>query len=126
MNIISPAQKNYLFFRKIHVGRTYMLPRNGFTAYAAPGSKGERIDTNPFTKSLDASPVELIEIQGRFAKVKFLHSCKGKRPEFWIKCIDLEYRGMMASLIMFLMLALPFSVYNIFQLCKSFRKGESK
>lgn len=111
-------QSNYLLFRKLNIGSIYILPRWGFVAYANPESNGEYFDTNPFTKSLDAQPVELIELKDDFAKVKFIHSCKGKRPEFWLERFDLEYRGMVESFLLTLVMFIPFSIYNIGVWCK--------
>lgn len=107
-------QKISFMFRKLKVGSIYMLPSFGFTAYSSPNGASEYIDTNPFTKSLDSQPVELIEMDGSYCKVKFIESRKGKRPEFWIRASDVAYRGIIGGLIFAAIASVPYMAYNMF------------
>ena len=66
-----------------------------------------------FKYTTDSKEVELIELKDDFARVKFIHSWKGKRPEFWLERFDLEYRGTMECFLLSLVMVIPFSIYNI-------------
>lgn len=109
--MLTQRQKDFCAKRKIRKGWTYMLPRFGFTAYPVPSySCGEYINTNPFTKSLDFSPVTVLGEKDGFYKVKF----DGRREmPFYVSKSEMEFRGVFITLILRGLLWPFFSLYNI-------------
>jgi len=91
-----------------------MLPRFGFTAYQVPSYlHGEYISTNPFTKSLDYSYVEVIDEVDGFYKLKFQNSKPGER-HFYLSKSEMEFRGVWTTMILRVLMWPVFSIYNIF------------
>lgn len=111
--MITERQREFCEKRRIKIGFTYLLPRFGFTAYPSPSYRfSERIDTNPFTRSLDGSPVEVLSEVDGFYKVRFANKRPGE-PDFYLMKHEMEMRGVFTMLLLRILLWPVFTVYNL-------------
>jgi len=111
---LTEGQKKFCSERTIKVGGVKMLPRFGFTAYSYPGGERVYMDTNPFTKSLDSSPVIVIEEDSGFYKVKFANA-RSYEPPFYVRDYEMEGRAAIEMLFLRIFLWPFFTIYNLFR-----------
>lgn len=125
MKLLTDKQKQFLSRREIKVGNFYSFPTFGFDVYAEPNySSGERMDTNPFTKSLAKEFFKVKEITGDFCKGNFQHRPKGR--DFYLTTEQLSKRDSFVVLLLSIFLFIPFLVYNIFKGDVSFKSEDKK
>lgn len=119
-------QKEYISKRKLKVGGICMLPRWGFTAYASPNyGDYQYFDTNPFTKSLDNHPIQIVSLSGSFVEVKFLNKRFGKADKhWWMLNTQLEQRDVVEKGLLLCVCIVPFMLVNAYR--KVFSKGDTK
>lgn len=114
--MLTSKQKHFLFFRNLKEGSVVLLPQMGFSVWAEPNflSKTEWVNTNPFTKSLNGSPVVVQEIVNQFVKVKFIDN-KTPNLDFYLLKTDLEIRAMVEIIFLSFFCVLAFFIYNLFK-----------
>lgn len=116
MNWLTDGQKEFLIKQEIKVGNVCMLPRWGFAVYGSPEyGDYQWLDTNPFTKSLDDQPIKVLEVQDNFIKVEFLKKRRKASTPFWLLKSEIEVRSFTETVILTILCAIPFTVYNLFK-----------
>lgn len=126
MKLLTDKQKQFLSRREIKVGSFYSFPAFGFDFYAEPNySSGARMDTNPFTKSLQNEFFVVKEIiNGEFCRGNFQYRPKGY--DFYITHEQLSKRDSMPKLLLSILLFIPFFIYNLFKGEVSFKNDDKK
>lgn len=111
MKFFTKKQKNWLLSRNIKVGKPYTFPKFGFSIYETPNySSGERIDTNPFTKSLEH---EMFLVKGEtdgFLRGNFYY--KPHHTDFYLTRFSLEERSGIEILFLIITCFIPLVLYN--------------
>lgn len=107
-------QMQWLLYREIKTGKAYMFPRFGFTVYDKPSyaSDFEKLDTNPFTKSLDHHRFLVKEEVNGFFRGNF-----ERRPlssDFYISVDEMSSRGTLEWLFLLTICYIPMVIYNYF------------
>jgi len=111
--VLTDGQRSFLVRKNIKVGNMYQFPMFGFHVYpSASYEHGEKLDTNPFTKSLASQFFVVKEITGDFVRGNF-HE-RPKNPDFYLTVSELQSRSLFEMFVMFLVLVIPFSLYNLF------------
>lgn len=115
MKFLTENQKHFILYRTIKVNGLYMFPAFGFTAYQLPDyDKGIDIDTNPFTKSLGQESFIAKEITPNgFVRGNFYR--KPVNPDFYLLKHELESRGLIEMGLYYIVLLVPFCIYNLFR-----------
>lgn len=111
MKFLTTKQKQWLVRKTIKENDFYMFPRFGFTVYLEPNySSGERIHTNPFTKSLDNEMFLVKEKVNGFCKGNFYNNPKGR--DMYLSEQELAKRGLIETLFLFIISFIPMYIYN--------------
>jgi hypothetical protein len=111
MNFLTQKQKTWIVRKTIKVGGLYRFPSFGFTVYAEPNYlSGERIDTNPFTKSLEGEMFIVKDIQNGFCRGNFER--KPKFLDMYLTEEELSRRDLIEVLFLFTISFIPLVVYN--------------
>jgi hypothetical protein len=114
MGLLTTKQKLWFLTKTIKVGGFYSFPPMGFTVYSEPNySSGLKVDTNPFTKSLDGEFFLVKEITNGFCKGNFYENPKG--PDIYLTEDELSRRGLIEMLLLFLITSIPLIIYNRFK-----------
>lgn len=111
---LTEGQKKFCSERTMKIGDVKILPRYGFTAYSTPNGEKFYMDSNPFTKSLDKSPVIIVDEEEGFYKVKFEKS-RRYEPPFYVRKYEMESREGFEVLFLRLFLWPFFTIYNLFR-----------
>ena len=111
MKLLTKKQKQWLLRKNIKIDRFYMFPRFGFDVYASPNfSSGERMDTNPFTKSLDHEYFLVKDKVNGFVRGNFYN--KPHYADFYLYEEDLANRGMFEALFLLIIGFVPMLIWN--------------
>jgi hypothetical protein len=111
MRFLTTKQKLFLIRKNIHKGGMYMFPAMGFTVYAGPSYEDSiHMETNPFTKSLAHEQFVVKDIINGFCKGNFYS--KPHKTDFYITQSELENRGLIEILILFVITSIPMTIYN--------------
>ena len=110
---LTEGQKKFCSEKTIKIGDIIMLPRFGFTAYSSPFGERFYMDSNPFTNSLDASPVIVKGEESGFYKVEFAESRGKYEPPFYVRKYEMESRPALEILFLRIFLWPFFTVYNL-------------
>ena len=111
MRFLTTKQKIWFLRKNIKVDGFYSFPPAGFMFYAKPDSdSGAYMDNNPFTKSFAGQFFLVKEIVNGYCKGNFYDRPKG--PDFYLSEEELSRRPLLEALILFLILSIPFTIYN--------------
>lgn len=112
MELLTKGQRHWITTKTIKTGSFYMFPRFGFTVYEKPEyGNGSRMDTNPFTKSLDHEYFRVKEKVNGFVKGNFVNN--PHYSDFYLSEQELSQRGLFECLFLLVITFVPFLVYNL-------------
>lgn len=114
MRFLTEGQKQWMVRKTIKVGGFYSFPAMGFTVYVEPKySSGEKIETNPFTRSLAGQFFLVKAKENGFCKGNFYERPKGR--DMYLDEEELARRGLFEMLFLFLISFIPLAIYNLFK-----------
>ena len=115
--LLTDKQREWLYRKNIKIDGFYMFPRFGFTIYKSPTfSSGKRMDTNPFTKSLDHEYFLVKDKSNGFVKGNF--SEKPDDVDFYLREDELADRAAFETLFLLIVAFVPMLIWNKLSIVK--------